>query len=493
MECLEAEDADIAQYFKSTVLPIAVTFNKFANVHPGEHKWSVDSRLGIRMLFSYFGGDSTFDVFTRWCIDHLEIDDITPLFVRGLIVEHQRSLPAPKTTVLLLVDETMKAATPNENAEKVAVQMLYAIGTFLEQTPKPYLSDAIVSSLDAKYFGVYSAGSSREWVWLPLGRLYDGATQLFDVNKHAHFGSEAVQQAIVECSGHPRSLETLYRLATANPSFTAQQLRERLVEVCQIIPTLGMLVLVILGLPVHPEAKPDGSERTYRELAAASVYLNNAPPTDAKFTPQMSTILMWKFVHEVERTSSVADRIHFDLARALRRLLESASFMAPPIFEVFHAEFELCRRLLSQGQTTTLAKQYPLAQSPGWDPANVSFVLSGSAIARETELFHNAPAVLSDCEIVRTYPHSNPGFDSTSVQKRLDDKDLLLCFETRWSEDVSSTTLDAASVKHKIQMTADSFNLALKANPGIDMTIKDVVLVLASYRDVPKYQKESIA
>eukprot|EP00743_Colponemidia_sp_Colp-15_P011655 GILK01013063.1.p1 GENE.GILK01013063.1~~GILK01013063.1.p1 ORF type:complete len:438 (-),score=44.29 GILK01013063.1:33-1346(-) len=373
-----------------------------------------------------------------------------------------------------------------------------AIGRMLDSVK--VAAEVVVTSLDPRPFEDLAIESKQGWDWLPLNPVHEGVAELFDPKIiNSIFASQAVKSAIVECSGHPRTLQSLYldakRYPIDHPPDHLELIRN-LVANCAINITRDMLKPVILqsNVPVNGTLS-SSSTLTYKDLAARSIYLNSLRPDDTFFVPLKSTVLMRKFAQQ--HHDSESDRLDAAVAHVLEQLFAAADHTSFVSFEQFRAHFELLRRLLKR-KRTYLSKQYPLAQYFGFNPETVTFYTTrtfNSCLLPKTFAESCDQGVLSDTKTIFTYPHNNPGFYATLMQrKRKENKKdrILLCWETRLSADNATTVteqgVDEMVRKHALTMQAVQEALDFSADPA-----PDVYLIILAYRRVSKYQAATLA
>eukprot|EP00743_Colponemidia_sp_Colp-15_P008964 GILK01009781.1.p1 GENE.GILK01009781.1~~GILK01009781.1.p1 ORF type:complete len:829 (+),score=113.02 GILK01009781.1:316-2487(+) len=495
-KCFPKRQRKAAKHFRDSVLAVPITFNKFQNSCELEFDLMPSARMGLRMVHQFFGPDfPSFDNFLYYLKQAgVQLEAVDMKMAGKLMLRYEQTLPKPKTMLLILVDELMVGAC--EHVDN-AVQLLQCIGHFLDHPE--FDSDVIVSSLDPTVFAKYTCGSQRQWNWLPLTPLV-AAESLFKRVRHSM--TEPVRSAIAECCGHPRTLQNLhYRVnkATEPPSFG--DLIDYLVSMAQMRPNFAMVKPAVLGQLVNLDDCPDGSNNTYLQLAMNSMYLNTIEPDQTEFIPKMSTILMRKFAGQIYTRES--DPLEAKFAGVLNKLLDMSLQMPPASFESFHAHFELCRQTLLQDQVTSVKDNYKDAMS--WsteDLGALKLQISGSSIVRSESFFPTVPNVLNECGVVRTYPHSNPGFDasvlyncyrhSSTEGSGQDLRKLALFFETRYSANDSTTKLTAEEVIEKTCLTMEAFHGALKAGNVVEPSNVDVCLVVVAYRNVSEGLREQL-
>eukprot|EP00742_Colponemidia_sp_Colp-10_P002423 GILJ01002583.1.p1 GENE.GILJ01002583.1~~GILJ01002583.1.p1 ORF type:complete len:749 (-),score=74.63 GILJ01002583.1:125-2371(-) len=488
LEALSNRQHSLADIFRKRVVPVPVTYNKFQGAIDVNRDPAV--RLGLRMLHSYFRSNMSFDSFLGWCIlKQIDIAQLTSRFCAKLISRHSES-HVEDPIVLLLVDELLLVGD-----SQAVSNTLLAIGLMLDR--EDIAADVVVSSLDPTAFAEFKTESKRGWDWLPLNPVHEGVDKLFDPKINPVFATKAVKTAVVECSGHPRTLQTLYFEAL---KYSAQHppgfldLIAKLVMKCNVLITLDMLRPVILQRAVPVNGKLPSSTTTYKDLAARSIYLNSLSPGAHSFLPLMSTVLMRKFA-EVHRHFK-SDPLDDAVAHVLGKLFAAADHISPVAFEQFHAHFELLRRLLTleNDVDTSLNSQYPLAEFFGFDPFTVNFYTTGtrSCLLPNPFAASREQGVLSDTETIFTYPHSNPGFDATVMQKKSKGHQgkILLCWETRLSSGNATTVQGAAEVIEKHALTINAVKEALgdSSEPA-----PDVYLIILAYRRVPNYHAATVA
>jgi hypothetical protein len=438
-----------------------------------------DRGLAVRMLWTYFG-DVEWERFVTSVSSKLKRP---PTVKEAFLCIHSHSTKP----ILLCVDELLRASYPINPRSNVVRGTISAIGKVLTSYPD---FNAVVSTLDAEPVNQEAAFSGRPIRWVPLPPL--GLSDAISLFKEGLLSEKpflnlspkarrCIKLCISDCNGHPRSLENLAIILNRHASLAQAgdytTLMNLLASTYYRPPLAEHVRLALLGdtYPLEKEVVTasaivtagDNKPRypTLASLISQGVFLNADTNDIPTCIPRLSPLLLRAYT-----TSQTDDRL---VVHCLTNLLATESNFSGTTFELFHAWWEVLRRILvlpsssdsSQPQpshTSTLLEWYKLRavrsvknpefiveQKDGvlqlddhFPPSSTTFTAEGVPI---TFLMLTNNVLMPKV--------NNPGFDMVLLEKKATGRGYIaIHVECKFSSPQSSTVLNRAEILNKYDL-----------------------------------------